>query len=183
VHFSARVITSDFIKAAADLLENEGLFGKGAVPRFTCAILNPPYRKINVDSDLRRQIRRLGLETSNLYAGFVAAAIRLLDRSGQIVAITPRSFCNGPYFRPFREFLLRETAIRRVHVFESRSAAFSDEEVLQENVIFHALRSAKPSPWVTITLSEGPDAPSLSRQVRRADFVRQTEGTPALVAR
>ena len=172
VHFSARVITCDFIKAAGDLLENEGLFGKGAVPRFTCAILNPPYRKINAGSDTRRQIRRLGLEASNLYAGFVGAAIRLLGPSGQIVAVTPRSFSNGPYFRPFREFLLRETAISRVHVFESRSAAFSDEDVLQENVIFRAVRSDKPSPWVTITSSESPHAPLLSRRVRRGEFVR-----------
>jgi hypothetical protein len=26
---------------------------------------------------------------------------------GQIVAIIPRSFCNGPYYRPFRDFFQR----------------------------------------------------------------------------
>jgi adenine-specific DNA-methyltransferase len=91
------------------------------------------------------------------------------------VAITPRSFCNGPYFRPFREFLLRETAIRRVHVFESRTAAFCDEEVLQENVILHAVRHVKPPASVTITSSEGLDGPSSSRRVRRAHFVHQND--------
>jgi adenine-specific DNA-methyltransferase len=40
----------------------------------------------------------------------------LLDRSGELVAITPRSFCNGPYFKPFREDFLEAMSLRRLHV-------------------------------------------------------------------
>ena len=174
VQFSGDVITKDFIKDAADQLE-DGLFGAAAGLRFNCAILNPPYRKIKTDSETRRQLRRMGLETSNLYTGFVAAAIQRLECAGEIVAITPRSFCNGPYFRPFRQFLLAEMAIQRVHVFASRKTAFKDDEVLQENVIMHAVRGVKASQCVTITSGGGRDTVTSSRQVRRKDFVQPND--------
>jgi adenine-specific DNA-methyltransferase len=60
----------------------------------------------------------------------------MLRPGGQLVAITPRSFFNGPYFGPFRKHLLSRLALDRVHVFESRSTVFADAGVLQENVIF-----------------------------------------------
>ncbi|MEJ7713502.1 MAG: hypothetical protein WKF84_27575 [Pyrinomonadaceae bacterium] len=66
---------------------------------FTHAILNPPYRKINSSSDTRLYLRAVGIETSNLYTAFLALTTRLLTSGGQLVAITPRSFCNGSYFR------------------------------------------------------------------------------------
>jgi adenine-specific DNA-methyltransferase len=108
---------------------------------FNRAILNPPYRKIRSDSIYRTLLREIGVETSNLYAGFLAIVISLLEPGGELVAITPRSFCNGPYFKPFRELLLENMALKRIHVFESRDKAFSEDEVLQENVIFQAVKN------------------------------------------
>jgi hypothetical protein len=71
----------------------------------------------------------------NLYSAFVALAVGEAAPGGQIVAIIPRSFCNGPYYRPFRDFILERAAIRHMHLFESRNKAFKDDEVLQENII------------------------------------------------
>ena len=71
---------------------------------------------------------------------------------GQIVAIIPRSFCNGPYYRPFRDFLLERVAVRHIHLFESRSKAFKDDEVLQENIIVRLERDGQQGP-VTVTTS------------------------------
>lgn len=155
VRFRGEVTGGDFIEAGVELLDG-GLFGPKHRHSFTHAILNPPYKKLNSDSDTRLRIRRVGIETSNLYAAFVALALQLLEPGGEMVAITPRSFCNGPYFRPFREFLLKQTAIRRIHLFESRRAAFSDDEVLQENVIFHLVKG-RPQGRVVISSSSGPD--------------------------
>lgn len=103
--------------------------------RFTHAILNPPYKKISTSSAYRAALRAIGVETVNLYSGFVAVALSLLESGGELVAIIPRSWCNGPYYRPFREFLLERAALCRLHLFESRDRAFSEDEVLQENVI------------------------------------------------
>jgi tRNA1(Val) A37 N6-methylase TrmN6 len=104
------------------------------------AILNPPYRKINSDSSHRLLLRKVGIETVNLYAGFVALAIHLLKPGGELVAIIPRSFCNGLYFRPFREFLLEKTTVQQIHLFDSRTKAFQEDGVLQENIILHLVK-------------------------------------------
>ena len=76
----------------------------------------------------------MGLEIVNLYSAFVEAAISLTEYNGYIVAIVPRSFCNGVYYKTFREFILN-CAIKYIHLFESRHKAFKDESVLQKNII------------------------------------------------
>jgi len=154
VDFAPHVVDRDFIEAGSELLDG-GLFGGRGKPQFTAAILNPPYRKIHSASRERALLRCAGIETSNLYTAFVGLAIKLLEPGGELVAITPRSFCNGPYFRPFRQLLLGEMSLLQVHVFQTRNRAFSDDEVLQENVIFHAEKGA-PRGKVTLSTSEGP---------------------------
>lgn len=119
----------DFIEAATwNVNMNVG-------SRYSHAILNPPYRKIGSHSKHRLLLREVGIETVNLYAAFVALAILLTDKGGEIVAIIPRSFCNGPYYRPFRQMLLSRCAIRHIHVFAARDQVFADDDVLQENII------------------------------------------------
>ena len=81
------------------------------------------------------------------------AALRLAE-GGEMVAIVPRSFCNGPYFKPFREQFFSLMKLRHVHVFEKRDAAFENDEVLQENIIIHAVRGTASS-QVLITTSRG----------------------------
>jgi adenine-specific DNA-methyltransferase len=132
----------------------DDLFGT-TPPIFDAAIVNPPYRKIGTDSPERRSLRQAGIETSNLYAGFIALIQRLLVPGGQIVGITPRSFCNGPYFRSFREDFLASLEIHRLHVFESREAAFRDDSVLQENIIFHAVKGLKQPRELVVSSSSG----------------------------
>ena len=136
----ATIQPCDFIQAVASPFE----FGNPGT--YTHAILNPPYKKIASDSPHRKWLRDLGIETVNLYSGFVAAALQLLKPGGQLVAIVPRSFCNGPYYRPFREMLLRNASIERIHLFESRTAAFKADGVLQENVIVKLVRGGRQGP-------------------------------------
>jgi len=73
------------------------------------------------------------------------------------VAITPRSFCNGPYFKKFRAAFLRTMSLKQIHIFESRKKAFGDDDVLQENIIYHAVRGLQKPKFVTISTSEGLD--------------------------
>jgi adenine-specific DNA-methyltransferase len=155
VLFEARVEIGDFLAAAAE--------ARGA--GFDCAIVNPPYRKLRADSRERELCRTMGLEVPNLYAAFVGAAALLLEEGAELVAITPRSFANGPYFRAFRTFLLDRIALRRLHVFDSRSRAFRDDAVLQENVILHAEKTSASPERVTITASATPSDPIRSREL------------------
>jgi len=149
---AATLRSSDFIGWACDQL-GVGLFAADP-ERFDLAILNPPYRKLNTASNERRMLSNIGIEATNLYAAFVALSLRLLQPGGQLVAITPRSFCNGPYFKAFRSELLATAALRRIHVFDSRDKAFRDTDVLQENVIIHVVKGAEQGP-VVIASSSG----------------------------
>lgn len=69
----------------------------GRGKRYTHCIITPPYKKISSHSRERGALRSAGLETVNLYTGFVGLALELLEDGGDMVAIVPRSFCNGPY--------------------------------------------------------------------------------------
>lgn len=166
ISFSATVLNEDFIAAAVPMVRGD-LFTSES-PRFNAAIINPPYRKIRSDSSTRLLLRSAGIEAGNLYAGFVALITRLLDNGGELVAITPRSFCNGPYFKPFREDFLKAMSLRRLHVFESRSAAFSGDAVLQENIIFHAVKGAPKPRQVIISSSSGEHGGAVTE--RAVDF-------------
>lgn len=153
IAFRSETRAKDFVAAGTALTE-EGLF-VGDAERFTHVIMNPPYRKINGQTKTRRLLDTAGMEVSNLYAAFVWLAAKMLVPGGELVAITPRSFCNGPYFRRFRLALLDMMSLRRIHVFESRKKAFREDDVLQENVIFHAVRVGHKPKRVTISSSEG----------------------------
>jgi adenine-specific DNA-methyltransferase len=154
ISFDSEVREEDFIEFAVSTLDTQ-LFSRSAW-NCNCAILNPPYRKIGTDSAVRRLLERVGAGTTNLYAGFLGVAAQLLADDGEMVAITPRSFCNGPYFRTFRQEFLRMMALRRLHVFDARDAAFEDDEVLQENVIFRAVKTTVPRTSVAVSASHGP---------------------------
>ena len=154
-------------------------FGRGLfepIRRFNCAILNPPYKKINSESQTRVALREIGVETSNLYTGFLAVVLNLLEDGGELVAITPRSFCNGPYFKPFRRLLLETLSLRRVHIFDSRDVAFSEDDVLQENVIIYGVKGGMKGSRVTVSSSSGPeDDFAVSREVDYSQLVRPND--------
>lgn len=126
---------NDFIE---DAVKN---IAEGSGKRFSHAILNPPYKKINSNSTHRKLLRTVGIETVNLYTAFLALTILLMKDGGQIVAIIPRSFCNGTYYKPFREFMLKHCGIEHIHLFDSRVSAFKDDDVLQENIIIKLVKS------------------------------------------
>ena len=128
LNLDVSVLSGDFIEEAVNLILKRE-------KHFTHAILNPPYKKINSTSRHRLLLRQVGIETVNLYSAFVALTIELMQQGGHIVAIIPRSFCNGPYYRPFREIILSNTAIKHMHIFSARDRAFKDDGVLQENII------------------------------------------------
>jgi len=144
---SAEVVEVDYIEAAttsADL----------RLTGFDLVIQNPPYGKLAVTSPHRIAMKKSLIDAPNLYAAFLALSVAALVPRGQLVAITPRSFFNGPYFGGFRTFMLDHIALDRVHVFESRSTVFADTGVLQENVIFSGTRDGARE-TVALSVSSG----------------------------
>lgn len=171
VRFHSELLRNDFIESGVAMLHG-GLFVAAPEP-FDCAILNPPYRKITSDSRTRGLLSLIGIETTNLYTAFIELADGLLKPEGELVAITPRSFCNGPYFRPFRTRFLETMVLKRIHSFETRDRAFSEDQVLQENVIMHAVKAPAKQGSVIISSSLGPgdDCPAW-RQLDFSEIVK-----------
>ena len=151
--FSSTIRAEDFVSAASAMLRPR-LF-ESQTQRFNCAILNPPYKKIHSQSAYRRRLREAGIETGNLYTAFLALVANILEPEGQMVAITPRSFCNGLYYKAFRKLFDSQMAFQYIHLFESRDEAFAGDDVLQENIIFHAVKT-RDKQDVTITSSQNP---------------------------
>ncbi|RIK04230.1 MAG: SAM-dependent methyltransferase [Acidobacteria bacterium] len=162
------VVEGDFIEWAAGHVSG---FGALEAPKFDLVVMNPPYRKIHTASHERRTLAAAGIEVPNLYAGFVALAAELLDDQGQLVAIIPRSFTNGPYFRRFRRLLLDRIGLQQIHVLDSRDVAFADSAVLQENVVIRGVRGER-SAAVVVSSSRSAAEPVTTREVPYSEVVR-----------
>ena len=157
------VVNGDFLEAVAYSIK------RGESPRYTHVIMNPPYKKIRTTSKERELVQSFGLETVNLYTAFLGASIVSTIEGGYIVAIVPRSFCNGTYYKPFREFLLKRCSIERIHLFDSRDTAFKDEAVLQENIIIMLRRGGTQS---DVTVSYSKDGSLAALQSRIFQFAK-----------
>ena len=167
---TTRLVEADFLEWASESVDALSLARSS--DRFDLVIMNPPYRKVNTGTSERRALKRINVDVSNLYVAFLAMAAALLDDGGQLTAITPRSFANGPYFRSFRRYFFENMSFNRLHIFESRSKVFADDAVLQENIIFSTTRRhPDPSSAVIISTSTGVDKAPLCRTVPYSDVV------------
>ena len=162
VRFDAR--QANFVEYAAGWLFEE--------PReFDAVIANPPYKKVSTSSPERVAAESRGLRASNLYTIFTGLAADLLADRGQISLIVPRSWANGPYHEPFRRYLLDRVSLDFLHVYEQRGKVFADAEVLQENVVLHAVRGPQAE-MVTLSTSTGGDDGYVKRMVPVGEIVR-----------
>ncbi|SEH97661.1 Eco57I restriction-modification methylase domain-containing protein [Akkermansia glycaniphila] len=141
------VLECDYIMDSMNRLPHEETYSH--------VILNPPYKKINSHSTHRKALNAIGVEMVNLYSAFVALAILQTKHQGQIVAIIPRSFCNGPYYKAFRQLLLEHTTIKHIHLFKARNKAFQEDSVLQENIIIRLEKGSSPA---MVRISSSTDA-------------------------
>ncbi len=130
------IITRDFIQDAVYRIK----LGTNDQP-FSHAILNPPYKKIKSSSLHRALLRAVNLETVNLYTAFVGLTLELMRQGGEIVAIVPRSFCNGVYYKPFRGIYwkLRLAPDSGIGV---ASRVLRRDHVLQEDILTRGVKGA-----------------------------------------
>lgn len=165
VSVTVEVRQTDFLADACETVAPTlGAANSPRLTSFDLAILNPPYGKLGSASHERACARLLGADAPNLYAAFVVAAMRLTRDRGNVIAITPRSFCNGTYFRAFRRFLLATGGIRRMHVFDTRNRAFAKDGILQENLITHVEIGARRAP-ISLSAQPEPGGPMRLRSV------------------
>ena len=168
VEFSGQLRMEDFIEST---VKKSGLYFD-TENHFTHIIVNPPYKKVNTGSYTYKLLKSIGRQSPNLYTAFLSMAETYLTEKGQLISITPRSFCNGVYFKHFREMFLSTMHISVIHLFTSRTKAFSIDSVLQENIVIRWVKSTKPTGPVKILSSESPeDTIASQREVVENDVV------------
>lgn len=109
--------------------------------KYDLAIGNPPYKKIKKGDSESQIMAEIVHGQPNLYFLFTAMATSLLRNNGEIIYIVPRSFTSGLYFKNFREYLLRNVYFKNIHLFTNRRAVFPAEKILQELIIFKAIKN------------------------------------------
>jgi adenine-specific DNA-methyltransferase len=177
--FDYIVHDEDFVLAASSGLDGQKTFDSPTpATRFDAVIMNPPYFKVRKDSVYARRMASIVHGQPNIYAFFMALAAGLLKEDGELVAITPRSFCNGPYFRAFRQWLFQRVALDHIHVFESRADTFQQSSVLQESIITKVHRLGRQAHTITITSSFGRDldGPLARSEARPDDIIDNSHG-------
>lgn len=127
--------------------------------RFDIASINPPYFKYSSkDSKYSDSTSDLFSGNPNIYASFMAIVGQCLNLEGQMIAIVPRSFTNGLYFKGFRHFLNETLDLDHIHIFKSRNKLFKDLAVLQENIICKYVNRERTA---SVKISGSSDASSL----------------------
>jgi adenine-specific DNA-methyltransferase len=168
VHLDHNICNQDFIKYTCTELATA--FDSNSPKKYDKIIMNPPYGKIKSTSKERKRLREVGIESVNYYAAFLALGFRLLKDGGELVSITPRSFCNGPYYQPLREDIVQMLSIESICLFESRKSAFKEQNVLQETVIFH-FKKKPQSERVQIITIDGANHDKLKEHIVSAEKV------------
>ncbi len=136
-----KIYEKDFILHNAVYFNNYDLCVDPNIKFYDFVISNPPYYKLNKNSPQSTVMMDLVSGQPNIYALFMALSTSMLKTEGELVFITPRSFCSGLYYKKFREWLLDNIQITNIHIFESRKDVFDKDNVLQENIILKAKRS------------------------------------------
>jgi adenine-specific DNA-methyltransferase len=119
-------------------------------------VSNPPYYKLNKNSPQSIAMKCQDYEQTNIYASFMALSVKMLQKGGEMVFITPRSFCSGFYYQKFRKWFTNTMSIKQLHLFESRKDVFVEDGILQENIIFKVIKTKqKKDDKIKITCSKG----------------------------
>lgn len=136
ISFEYSIIEEDFVKSNANKLTvNLSNYSGSDDSLFDIIISNPPYFKLNKSDLQMAKFRDIISGQPNIYFLFMAISAKLLADGGEMIFITPRSFCSGLYYSKFRKWIIDKVNFEKIHLFDSRKELFAFESVLQENII------------------------------------------------
>lgn len=130
------IIDEDFVLSKANVLNNNLTnYNPAKEQLFDIVISNPPYFKLCKKDFSTVVFKDIISGQPNIYFLFMAISSKLLKDEGEMIFITPRSFCSGLYYSKFRTWLIEKVNFANIHLFDSRKELFVKENVLQENII------------------------------------------------
>jgi len=135
------IISDDFIIYNQRYLDQVSISGRKDLYYYDAVISNPPYYKLKKESIQAAVLKDFISGQPNIYSHFMILSAHMLKKGGEFVSITPRSFCSGSYYKKVRNWFVNKTCIDWIHSFESRKNKFVVDDILQENVIIHAIKT------------------------------------------
>lgn len=144
----------DFIIDNSSVFSLSTLFETKKIKKFDYIISNPPYFKISKNDKRATLANELIYGQPNIYSLFMGLSAKLLNKDGEMIFITPRSFAAGSYFKAFRQSFFNEVSISNLHIFESRKKMFRNNNVLQENIIIRATKAINKTIKITVSESD-----------------------------
>lgn len=132
------------------------------LPEYDIAIMNPPYKKIRKDSVESQKMSDFVYGQPNLYSLFMVKTLRLLKTNAEYVFIVPRSWTSGEYYKTVRKYILDNTDISTICIFNERNMSFSAENVLQETMIFAGKKNGHQREMISIDVSDGDQFTSIN---------------------
>ncbi len=136
ISFYYNIIEKDFVTSNSNrLTTNLDNYNKSNEALIDIIISNPPYFKLNKSDLQMSNFKDIVSGQPNIYFLFMAISAKLLNEDGEMIFITPRSFCSGLYYSKFRKWLIEKVDFENIHLFDSRKELFYAEDVLQENII------------------------------------------------
>ena len=176
ISFKYSILNKDFISLNANLLVTNQETENEANPLlFDVVIANPPYFKINKSILPLAKFKDIISGQPNMYYLFMAISAKLLNKDGQMIFITPRSFCSGLYYNKFRKWLIEQVNFANIHLFHSRRELFASEDVLQENIITRFAK--KEQNKITISKTFNGDFLNIQKiKVLKKDVIYKSNG-------
>lgn len=108
---------------------------------YDLVIGNPPYGRLSLAPEQRKQFKRSLYGHANLYGVFTDIALRWASPSGVIAYLTPTSFLAGEYFKCLRALLADQATPVAIDFIDARKGVF--EDVLQETMLAIYRRAGK----------------------------------------
>ncbi len=158
-NFDYNIICEDFVKYNRYLFDSNNLkSNKNAnkyANKYDTVICNPPYFKIKKEHEYSTILHEYIYGQPNVYYLFMLVSEKLTKYDGQVIFITPRSYCSGNYFERFRIKFFNLIEPSHFHLFNSRrDKIFNGENVWQESIILSGFkRNSKKSAFINISFS------------------------------
>ncbi|MEZ8733594.1 Eco57I restriction-modification methylase domain-containing protein [Vibrio sp. 10N.239.312.D08] len=161
---------NDFTADAEKLLKTGQISG---ITKPRIIQTNPPYKKLDKNSALSKVMTANGIPVPNLYAVFIALSASWLEEGGELLAIIPRSFASGDYFKKFRAWLNSRMSVEHVVLYRSRS---NFKNVLQETILIRLKKTPKQNMNVRLTVMDTPTSTPEFDLVMPAESIITNDG-------
>ena len=170
-----RLFNTDFVLNGVQFLRPSLLEAPVGEKKYHHILANPPYFKMNSADIRRKAVANLLGGHTNIYALFMGLCVRMLN-GGRACFVVPRSFCSGTYFKQFRCEFIEQARIHQVHLFEARDETFSQDAVLQENLVITFVPQDRNCVDYPIEISSSESLKTLndgsaSRQITKRQFL------------